>query len=359
MELTWVACAATTGEVIAELPGLTVSGALQQIINAYSTLSASLPIVDGVSSDWEAATEPNGAYLVMLADGAPVDGYLVTKRESTEGDSVTLGLASVTAYFDRRYVGDVTYTDEDQNAIITDLVETYIADSLPITVDATASDYARDRPYLDASDKTVYSVLRELSDDANGPEWAVRWEQSTLGDKVTYVPVLVVADRLGIEPATGLAPAVTFDLPGAISAIQYAEDFGAGQGANVVRAVSTAQADVRPESPDQENVLPNQLRVEYRFTPSTSITNIDTLTSHAQAALARMEAGTREWVLSLNADSAPKFGDDWWLGDTVALAIAPGATARWPLGVTVLYRVVGAKWSTSNTPTVEPIVIPL
>ena len=94
MDLTWLGCAATTGEVIAELPGLVVTGALQQVIGAYSTLSATLPITDGVSPDWVAATEPNGSYLVLLADGEPVDGYLVTKRDSTDGDTVALGLAN-------------------------------------------------------------------------------------------------------------------------------------------------------------------------------------------------------------------------------------------------------------------------
>lgn len=359
VELTWVSCVATTGEVIAELPGLEPGGALQQLIGAYSTLSATLPIVDGVSPDWVAATEPNAAYLVLLADDVPVDGYLVTKRESTKGDAVTLGLASITAYFERRFVGDVEYVDEDQNAIIADLVETYIADSLPITVDASASAVTRDRMYEDKSDKTIYSVLSELSDVLDGPEWAVRWEQSTLGDRVTYVPVLVVADRLGVEPFPGLAPAVTFDLPGSVASVQFVEDFGTGQGANVVRAVSTPDGEERPESPDVEDVPAGQLRVEHRFTPSTSITSIDTLTEHAQAALARMSGGTVAWVISLDAGTAPQFGTDWWLGDTVALTIAAGSTARWPAGLTVLVRVVGCKWTISNTPTCEPIVIPI
>jgi hypothetical protein len=359
MDLTWLGCAATTGEVIAELPGLVVTGALQQVIGAYSTLSATLPIADGVSPDWVAATEPNGSYLVLLADGEPVDGYLVTKRDSTDGDTVALGLASVTAYFDRRFVGDEDYSATDQCSIVEDLVTTYVADSLPITVEASASAFTRDRTYFDNEDKTVYSVLTELSDVLDGPEFAVRWQVSTVGVRVAYVPVLVVADRLGVEPFPGLAPAVTFDLPGSVSAVQWAEDYSVGQGANVVRATSTADGDTRPESPDQVDVGPNQLRCEYRFTPSTSITDTATLTTHAQAALSRLVGGSNEWVITLDADSAPRFGVDWWLGDTVALSIAPGNTSRWPDGLTQLFRVVGCKWTTSNTPTLEPIVSPL
>lgn len=359
MELTWLGCAATTGEVVAELPGLAVSGSLQQIINGYSSLSATLPIVDGVSPDWLAATEPNAAYLVLLADGEPVDGYLVLKRESTEGDSVSLGLASVTAYFDRRFVGDESYTNTDQNAIVADVVNTYVADSLAISVDAAASAQVRTRPYTDSDDKSVLSVLRELSDDQDGPEWAVRWERGTLGDRVTYRPVLIVSDLLGVEPLPGLAPAVTFDFPGAVSGIKFVEDFGSGQGANVVRAVSSAQADERPESPDQVDIPTGQLRLDARITPSTSITDVDTLTSHARAALVRMRDGARGWVISLNADTAPRFGADWWLGDVVRLSVAAGSTARWPGGASALFRVVGCNWNPSNTPSVEPIVIPL
>lgn len=359
MDLTWVSCVATTGEVIAELPGLRVTDSLQQIIGAYSTISATLPIVDGVTPEWEAATEPNAAYLVLLADGLPVDGYIITKHEATEGDEVTLSLASVTAQFDRRYVGDKTYTATNASAIISDLVTTYIADSLPITLSTTASAQVVDREYKDADDKSVYSVLTELSAIDGGPEWAVQWLKSVVSSRVVYRPVLVVADRLGTVPFTGLAPGVTFDMPGAVTGIQFVKDYGSGQGANIVKAVSTAQADVRPESPNVSDIPTGQLKSEYRFTPSTSITSVPTLTAHATAALARMRNGSQAWVLTVNAAEGPQFGVDWWLGDVVALAIAPGATTRWPAGLTVLLRVVGCKWSTEGNPTYEPIVVPL
>lgn len=359
VELTWLACAATTGEVIAELPGLTVSGALQQVVNAYSTASAVLPIVDGAPPEWLAATEPNAAYLVLLADGEPVDGYLVTKRDSSEDDVVTLGLASVTAYFDRRFVGDETFTGAEPTQIVADLVETYVADSLPIIVEAAASDYSLNRTYRDADDKSVLSVVNEISALRHGPEWAVQWRQSTLGDRVTYVPVLIVADRLGVEPLDGLSPAVTFDLPGAVAAIQYAEDYASGQGANVVRAVSTVQANQRPESPDQIDIPTGHLRVEARVQPATSMTSVSELTDHAESALERMREGAQEWVITLNAETAPRFGLDWWLGDVISVVVAPGSTARWPHGFTRLFRVAGCKWTIANTPTVEPIVIPL
>ena len=322
--LSWQAVNLRDGRVVADLPDLTV-GTVSQVIGAYTSTTATLP-VPTAPEGWERATLPGAVALVLTDDAqdgtapVPLWGGMVSRRVRDLGDTVALSLSTLEAYFDRRFVGDVTFTATGQHTIVSGVVEGFVNDgTIDFRVAVTAAGVARDRTYLDAEDKTVYSVLSELMGVDGGPEWTVTWEHQSNPERFT--PVLTSADRIGVSPIAGLAPAATFEAPGSVLEASFVEDYASGKGANDVMAASTATADVRPQSPRQTAGDTDRPTFEHRFTPSTSITDVATLTSHALAALAGMTSGARSLSLTAVWDDAPRLGVDWSIGDDIAYRI--------------------------------------
>jgi hypothetical protein len=255
---------------------------------------------------------------------------------------------------DRRYVTvDTVITGEDQNTITETLVDTFVGDTFPITVDVEASAVTRDRTYRAAADKSIYSALVELAGVINGNEWVIGWVASTVDDQQAYVPVLTVADSLGTSPNEGMAPAVTFEYPGVVASFTYSEDYSAASGANDVLAVSTAIEDVRPESDHALYVDAFRPTFEYRYTPSQGISDTDTLDDHAEATVARMGTGAIGLAMTVNYGTAPKPGVDWVIGDVVGFVVT---APEFPDGISGTARVRGWSLKLGETPVLEPFL---
>lgn len=354
MSLSWVACNAADGRVLADLPDLSVDS-VSVVLGAYTTTQGTLP-VPTAPEGWGRATLPGAAFLVLLDDAGggtdplPVWGGLVVRRSRTLGDEVPLSLATVEAYLDRRFVRDRTFTGVSQTDIVRLLVEEF-ATSFPIRVQASTSAVTRDRSYRDAGDKTLLSELTELSGVSGGPEWTVGWEHRTNPER--YTPVLFVADRIGAPVPAGFGPGATFEAPGPVIDAELVEDFGAGKGATDVMAMSTASADVRPQSPHQLAVGSERPPFEHRFTPSTSISEVSTLTAHAQSALAQMQDGAQSLTLTAVIEDAPRLGRDWVIGDDVGYRIQAPA---FPDGLSGTARCIGWSIDLGEPATVTPIL---
>lgn len=357
MTISWVSVNANNGNIIADLPTLIPDGPLKQTLMRYESQTASLPM-DGAPSNWRQATRKGAVFLVALdepdANGVrrPLWGGMVTKRARKVGDGVKMTLVTAEGWLDRVYVGDETYTGMPQNTIIKTLVEKYATTGtlrgLPIRVEIIGgTGVARDRTYKDADDKTLYSILTDLAGVIGGPEWTIRWEwvnASTLG------LVLSCGDRVGAPAPTGLDPAAQFSLPGPVTDAELVEGWGDREGANDVMAVSSGTGGARPESPHQTNLTDLRPRFEYRWTPSTSITVVDTLTAHAQRALAAMKDGSLALTITANRKEAPKLGVEWGLGDDVGFDIT---APEFPGGLTGTARAVGTEITDT---TISPLV---
>lgn len=349
--LSWVSVNANDGSVIADLPNLRVDGALKQTLMRYESQTASLPM-DGAPSNWQQATRHGATFLVALdEDENPVWGGLVIGRGRKVGEGVKMSLVTGEGYFDRVYVGDETFTAFAQNTLVQTLANKYakngVKRGIPLRVQITGGNGAlRDRAYSDTDDKTLYTVLTDLSGVLGGSEWTVSWEW--VGTKLGLV--LTVADRIGSPAPAGLGPAAQFYLPGSVTSAELLESYASKDGANDVMAVSSGVQGARPQSPHQTNTGDLRPRFEYRWTPSTSITDVGTLTAHAQRGLQAMQAGSVALSITANRAEAPQLGVDWNIGDDIGFDIT---APEFPQGISGTARCVG--WELTDT-TITPLI---
>jgi len=350
--LSWVSVQATTGSIIADLPTLRADGALKRTIGRHEAQTAVLPL-DGAPSNWRTATRKKAVFLVALSEpleneprGLPVWGGVVTERTTSHKEGVSLSMVTAEDYLNDRYVMNETYTGIGQNEIVEDLITKYvIPDGIPVrVVKLPGANPARDRTYLDADDKTVYSILEELSGVLGGPEWTIGWEWV---DERALGLVLYVGARLGTPAPAGLGPASWFHLPGNVSDCELVEGYRRGEGANDVMAVSSGSADARPQSTHHQSAEDGRPRIELRWTPSTSITDLTTLEAHAGRALEGLQGGTV--ALSITANRAES--EPFQLGDDVGFDLTSWA---WPDGITGTARAIGIEWTdTTITPVLD------
>lgn len=392
MTLSWVACEAKTGRVIERLPGLESDG-VGVTLCRYETATASLPLPTAPRG-WERALLEGASFLV-LTDGPsnPLWGGLVTRAPRDAGDVITISMVTLEGYADRRYIGDETYTGVGQNEIIADLAEKYIAagpnGGIPLEIVKLDGDGTpRDREYTDASNQTVYNQWQELAKVAGGPEWTIGWKHLTAPER--YVPVLYIGTRVGAAAPAGLGPAATFRIPGSGVTFVQERDYSAQKGANHVTAWSSGEGGARPS---QSYTVPDLDRptFEYRFQPSSNITQDGTLLDHAQRKAADMASGNRALTLvAEHGGRGPQLGRDWLIGDDIGYEIGgartgiydvvdpdvfvdtfseqyatAGVTAQpgaremvpaFPGGLRGVARALGWRLSLGPTPTVTPIL---
>ena len=351
MALSWVSVNALTGAIIADIPELRVDGSLKRTIGRYETQSAVLPL-DNPPPNWRTATRKKSVFLVALEEsagverGRPVWGGMVTSREPNEGSELPVEMATAEDYFNDRFVGDEAFYTWPQNDIVEYLVLKYAATGgIPIrVVKLPGANPVRGRTYLDADDKTLYSILDELSGVEEGPEWTIEWEWV---DEQKLGLVCFVGERIGAAAPSGLGPSSWFNLPGNVQKARIPDSYKRGEGANDVMAVSSGTGDARPQSAHWIYESDGRPKVEYRWTPSTSITEISTLSAHAEKASKRMAKG----MVALSIIATRNETDPFYLGDDVGFDMTSPA---WPDGISGVARVMGIEITdTTITPVLD------
>ena len=334
-KVTWHAIDLRTGRrgapVVAR-PGVTFSRILSEATE--TTIEVQIPDDPNIFPDWEAAVEP--AQSIMLAvdqNDNPIWGGLVYRQVSTSSAWVSLSLVTLEAYLDRRYINaDVSFANADQVSVIAkQVIETTLSYGINFTIDAPYSNWLRDREYLVDDDKTVLSILQELSEVENGIEFTVdlEWvdETNAVLDRIIRIRNRVGTVYLGTTGVQTDHPPAVFHMPGSVIDFEYIKDYSTDNGANAVVAVSSGEGDTRPES-KRHIAVPivigwggQMAMFEKRFTPSTSITSTDTLDAHAYRELLETWDGLIELTLTANLDTAPQVGVDFWLGDDVGVSL--------------------------------------
>lgn len=308
----FIAVSLTDGIVLAEFPDLQVSRLSYRFEEATSE-TVTLPL-RGIPSNWVEATIPYGTAILLVRWSTVLWGGIVVKRERSFGSGgVSLTLSTIEHYLDSVYVGDHSYSNRDQCEIVSDLVSTTLKEHrFEIGVVASPSRVRRDRTYARSSDKTLLSVLQELSNVQNGPEWCTAWKASY----GRYLPVLTVADRIG-----SVTPVTTFD-ESVMTSFKVVEDYTGGYGANMVVAVGNTSDGVQLRSDGMVADQSYRPVVEHVIRPSSSITRKETLNAHASSALKQLMDGTNTVGMTLSLMAAPMIYEEWQPGDMVAWTVA-------------------------------------
>ena len=339
MALTWIACEAMSGRLIADLPGLECRSVGQILCDVW-TGTVSLPIPDA-PPNWMDATEPYATYLVLLDTDTDhiFWGGWVTRRNRSHTDVVELSIASCEAYLDRIYVEDWTFQQCEQNKIASMIyygskgsqrryphLYCFTGVDNPTQNQHPPASKKRDRSFLAVDNKTVLSVWQDLAGVVDGLEFTTRWEHIYYPDKgITCTPYLHLFDHIGVEPKAGLAPAAVFECPGNVTSFELSEDWGCGRAANSVVATSSVTDGEVLQSDPHVYTDPIRPTLESRFTPSTSISEKSTLDGHAAAALAQKKQGSRALTITGVISELPALGVDWNIGDVVGIQLATPA----------------------------------
>lgn len=308
----FLAVSLASGTVLAEFPDLQLTK-LSYRFEETTSETMLLPWWN-IPSNWGEATIPYGVAILLVRGSTVLWGGIVIKRERTlQGDMLSLTAVTVEHYLDSVYVKDHVYSNRDQCEIVKDLVSSTLKDHrFLFEVEASPSTICRDRTYEASSDKTLLSVLQELSNVQNGPEWCTSWRAVDGG----YMPVLTVADRIG-----SVTPVTTFD-ESVMTSFRVLEDYTAGYGANMVWAVGDTTGEDQLRSDVMVAEQSYRPVVEHVVRPSLSITQKETLNAHASASLRQLRDGTNTLSMTLSLLAAPIVYEEWRPGDVVAWTIA-------------------------------------
>lgn len=308
----FLAVSLTSGIVLAEFPDLQVS----KLSYRFEETTSETMVIPwrNIPSNWGEATIPYGVAILLVRGSTVLWGGIVVKRERTlQGSGLSLTVVTVEHYLDSVYVKDHAYSGWEQTRIVSDLVSSTLeGHRFTLLVEASDSSVHRDRTYEESSDKTLLSVLQELSNVQDGPEWCTSWRAVDGG----YLPVLTVADRIG-----SVTPVTTFE-ESVMTSFKVLEDYTAGYGANMVVAVG----DTTGETPLRSDMMVAEQSyrpvVEHVVRPSSSIARKETLNAHASASLRQLQDGTNTICMTLSLLAAPIVYEEWKPGDVVAWTVA-------------------------------------
>jgi hypothetical protein len=318
--LAWYGCDLKTGGIVEDLPALKPTGALSRKLGDSTTLQAELAL-GGAPAEWDAATAPGRSLLVAVdtATNTPIWAGAILTREGGTGQTVQLGAATLERYLDSRFPGTQTLIGTDQASVITALVTPALTGGPPLTIDAVATGTVMDYLTQDGDDKTILSCLKEVMGLEGGPEWTIDVAWNTGHDAFTF-PFRVRA-AIGTQTTN---PEAVFDFPGCVSSYTLSESYEDGKGATVVTARGEGEGSSRLTSSAREAtalLAGGWPRWEYRYTPASGVTDPDQLEAHATKSLALMQEGAQVWSIEAVASKAPRIGSDWFIGDSIRLAV--------------------------------------
>ena len=340
-EYSYFTCNLRTGALAEELPSLRPVQPLGQRLSQVVATAFELDLA-GAPAEWLSSTDP-GRTLIVAVDrltGLPVWSGPTLVRAGGSSTTLKLSAATPEAYLDRRYAGSYTATGVDMSTVMANVAQLITTNGPPFVFDTVAFGSTVDLTIQDGDDKTVLSILQTVAGMTPAPEFTVDtvWTDST---QSAVQLVLRIHPTIGVQSAS---PEAVFDLPGCVSDYELSESYESGKGATVILAKGEGEGTTRSISGPQSAtalMAGGWPQWDYRFTPSTNVTSVAQLNAHAIRALALMQTGMKAWTINGAATVAPRLGRDWALGDSIALAVAPGASPRHPQGVNLVARAYG------------------
>lgn len=332
--VTWLGCRLVDGRIISEIPDTT--GQVSRVLGDVTTAGLTLPIpISGPGALpiglVEQLTEPGRAMIAAVVNDIPTWAGIVGASEGGTDGEMSVPVASLEAYLDRRVVRTHELEQVDEAEIAATLVGDAgdipgVGSGIGLTVDAPPTGTLRDRQYLVTDRKTVLEALQELMGVIDGPEWTIDldWTDDT---HTAVAKIFRVRKRIGVASGSpdavfqARAHSVFGSQSGSEARYRFKVDYTNGRGANYIVAYSSGQEEDQPASVPAiaQDVLDAGYPIyERHFQPSSNITSQPVLNDHAAAELDRRRRGTRTWTLEARWDAFPRYGVDWQLGDDIA-----------------------------------------
>jgi len=352
----WIACDLVSGNKVAYMPG--TDGAISRALGTYTsdTLTVPAPLagplaMGGLLSQAIGPDELPTRMMVCVVNDVPVWAGIIWKIRGGSGGTIELGCATPESYFERRFTGDLSFTQVDQAYIASGLAAAANVEGINLQIDAPPSGVLRDRTYHDDEDATIYTRLTELMDIDGGPEWTIQpaWRDER---QQSVRLIFKVRNRIGSAQARG--PLSTES--SAVTSYEVSYDYGKGMGANDVLATSSGEGVARPQSQHIRNTIAIESgvpRIEHRWSPSSSIKDTTILNEHATAMLYRIDGGTTSIAITSRWNIEPaRLGIDIDLGDDIAYSLVGHMH---PTGLTGTARMVGWRLDPKSG-TFEPVL---
>lgn len=323
-----------TGAILDEIPLADVQWSKQ--LNGSGSLSGTWTIGVSEQRDAYTLTTPAKSAIYAVRDSVPMWGGIIwTRAYDSATRQVKIGAGDFGTYFDHRKVvplltaaepGDVTfvarqsigYTQLDQNEIARRLValaQSHQGGNIGIELDDSLSGYLRDRTYYGYELSTTSDVIAQLCNIIDGPDYLWDVAQGT-GD----TPRRVL--RLGTPLLGQQGSSHVWEVGGNVMTYQWPSDgsamatrtYAAGDGIEEGALIAVA------ENSDRYNTGWPLLEAETGY---TSVTDPDTLNSHAQSDLAAARLPIALPTLAVRGDMAPFLGE-FNVGDDGRLVIPAG-----------------------------------
>lgn len=326
---------ATDGHELGELANIQTNNIAVSMLDV-ETASFKVPY-SSLPADWVGSLQPYKSVIILENDGIALYGGFITKRTRAQSsDTVQLDCTDVLGYFKRVYVPTLSYSQVSQTLILKNVInETLRYSTVPIVVEATESPIKRDRTYNEADNKTLFDVIDSFNGLDNGTELSHEWAFNTI--KRVWECTIYLADHIGSQQPLQLDASIFNDF-------SIVEDYTAGYGANSILAYSSS-GNSQLESSWHSSKYWGRPLLQYKWSPSSSITNVDTLNSYAAQKLHDIELGSVSYSFSCAFNLLPPFGIVWHCGDLMSFTIN---SRQFPDLQKLTIRVVGYKIDFSN-----------
>ncbi len=335
----------TDGVELGELQNIQCSSVSVSMLEVETT-SFKIPY-NSLPAGWVDSLQPYKSIIIMLDDvtGVSYYGGFITKRTRKQSDAcIQLDCTDVLGYFKRVYVPTLNYSQISQTLIVQDVIQQSLRYStVPITVLADVSTVKRDRTINETDNKTIYDIVDSFNGLDGGTELSHSWEYDN--NKNRWNCIIRIADHIGRVTPLILDSRMFSDF-------QIVEDYTSGYGANSILAYATS-GNTQLESSWHSSKYWGRPLLQYRWSPSSSITNVSTLNSYAAQKLEDIELGTISYSFSCAFSLMPPLGVVWSLGDVMRFNLH---AEQFKDVQTVTARVVGYTVSFNNAWTITPLL---
>lgn len=330
LSINWTAFSKVTGQIVADLDGVTLAGDLFTQIGQPEITPIKLALEpDSNPYDWLFGTGPNAVGIVGWVGPSNsrtiLGGGWVQQRQRTLDAVVPLSLVSPEAALAEAQVGAYIASVTNQDDILNYLVSNFAVGAnrpqwiLTPTNRSTGTQSVNFTGYDRISVLQAIQGLAASASTTTGQtlEWMTSWKWDTAAN--TIKPVLTYGARFG--RVANPNPNVTIEL-GDCQNLSFLEDCSDGKVSNDVIAygpsatggTSGVALTTRSTSP----TFGGHAEVTWTFAPPQQFADTTSLQAASDAALAAMNGGTNSLQLSIENDVAGKqYGIDWNIGDDI------------------------------------------